>query len=100
MIHIGICDDEKGMQKQIYDIVQHELFKYDDAEYTYYSSGKEVIEAIEADDFYCDLLLLDINMPKTDGLSTASRGYWNIKFRLSYLPAAQWSRCQKSSLSA
>ena len=33
-------------------------------------------------------------------LSTASRGYWNIKFRLSYLPAAQWSRCQKSSLSA
>ena len=71
MIHIGICDDEKGMQKQIYDIVQHELFKYDDAEYTYYSSGKEVIEAIEADDFYCDLLLLDINMPKTDGLSTA-----------------------------
>lgn len=71
MIHIGICDDEKGMQKQIYDIVQHELFKYDDAEYTYYSSGKEVIEAIEADNFYCDLLLLDINMPKTDGLSTA-----------------------------
>ena len=52
MIHIGICDDEKGMQKQIYDIVQHELFKYDDAEYTYYSSGKEVIEAIEADNFY------------------------------------------------
>ena len=33
-------------------------------------------------------------------LSTASRGYWNIKSRLSYLPAAQWSRCQKSSLSA
>ena len=71
MIHIGICDDEKGMQKQIYDIVQHELFKYDDAEYTYYSSGKEVIEAIEADNFYCDLLLLDINMTNTDGLSTA-----------------------------
>ena len=35
MIHIGICDDDKSMQKQIYDIVQHELFKYDDAEYTY-----------------------------------------------------------------
>lgn len=31
MIHIGICDDEKGMQKRIYEIVQHELFKYDDA---------------------------------------------------------------------
>lgn len=62
---------EKACRSRIYDIVQHELFKYDDAEYTYYSSGKEVIEAIEADDFYCDLLLLDINMPKTDGLSTA-----------------------------
>ena len=71
MIHIGICDDDKSMQKQIYDIVQHELFKYDDAEYTYYSSGKEVIEAIEADNFFCDLLLLDIHMPKEDGLSTA-----------------------------
>ena len=32
--------------------------------------------------------------------SFASRGYWSIKSRLSYLPAAQWSRCQKSSLSA
>ena len=71
MIHIGICDDDKGMQKQIYDIVQRELFKYDDAEYTYFSSGKEVIDAIEEGSFYCDLLLLDIHMPKTDGLSTA-----------------------------
>lgn len=71
MIHIGICDDDKSMQEQIYDIVQHELFKYDDAEYTYFSSGKDVIDAIERDRFFCDLLLLDIHMPKTDGLSTA-----------------------------
>ena len=39
MIHIGICDDEKGMQKQIYDIVQHELFEDGWIKYSQIHSG-------------------------------------------------------------
>lgn len=71
MLRIGICDDEKRVQKELNDMVSHIVFQYDDVEFSYYSSGQEVVSAIEKKQFFCDLLLLDIHMPQLDGLETA-----------------------------
>ena len=72
MIYIGICDDEKEHQKAVYNAVSTALFQFDEMEFSYYNSGKQVIDEIENGEFKCELLLLDINMPQTDGLETAS----------------------------
>lgn len=71
MLHLGICDDNKEHQGQIYDLVSSAVFRYDEAEFVYYDSGLELIQAIEEDTFLCDLLFLDIHMPARDGLETA-----------------------------
>ena len=72
MIYIGICDDEKEYREKLHDIVSTALFRFDEMEFSHYDSGREVIEAIEADAFPCELLLLDIHMPEKDGLETAA----------------------------
>lgn len=72
MIHIGICDDEKKHRELLYDMVSHILFSYDDMEFSYYASGKEVLDAIAQDSFVCELLLLDIHMPEHSGLDIAA----------------------------
>ncbi len=71
MLHLGICEDDRGDQKKIYDLVSRTLFKYEDSEYRYFSDGREVVEAIRKEDFDLDLLFLDIHMPECDGLETA-----------------------------
>lgn len=71
MLHIAICDDDKKLQKQIYEASLKLIFSYDEAEYTYYSSGTDLIQAIDAGKFVCDLLFLDIHMEGADGLATA-----------------------------
>lgn len=71
MIHLGICDDNKKHREEIYDLVSHSIFKYEEADFTYYENGRAVIDAIEKENFFCDLLFLDIHMPKKDGLETA-----------------------------
>lgn len=72
MIYIGICDDEKEHCDILHDMVCKSMFQFDDVEFSYYSSGAQIIEAIEKNEFKCELLLLDINMPKVDGLSAAA----------------------------
>lgn len=72
MIYIGICDDEKKHRDLIHSVALHSLFQFDEVEFCYYSTGAEVVEAIEKDAFSCELLLLDIHMPDRDGLSTAA----------------------------
>ncbi len=71
MLHLGICDDNKEHQEQIYELVSSAVFRYDEVDFTYYDSGLELIQAIEEDTFLCDLLFLDIHMPARDGLETA-----------------------------
>lgn len=72
MIYIGICDDEREQQKLLADMIGRSLFAYDDVEFSYYSSGDEVVDAIEKGEMQCGLLLLDIRMPGRDGLETAA----------------------------
>lgn len=71
MIHLGICDDEISQREELHDLVCRSVFKYEDAEFTYFDNGRAVIDAIEQGAFHCDLLFLDIHMPEKDGLETA-----------------------------
>lgn len=71
MITIGICDDSDSDRKLIYDEVSRAIFQYDEVRFVYYASGREVIQEIEENNFTCELLFLDINMPYATGLETA-----------------------------
>ena len=71
MLRIGICDDEKIIQDELKDMVSHIVFQYGEVEFSTFSSGKDVITAVEEKTFTCDLLLLDIHMPERDGIETA-----------------------------
>lgn len=71
MLRIGICDDEKIIQDELKDMVSHIVFQYGEVEFSTFSSGQDVIKAVEEKTFTCDLLLLDIHMPDRDGIETA-----------------------------
>lgn len=72
MIYIGICDDEEKHRIKIHEVISHILFAYDEMQFSYYTSGSQVLEAIEQNQFLCELLLLDINMPGKNGLDIAA----------------------------
>lgn len=72
MISIGICDDEKEHREALQEMVMKTMFQFDEVEFCFYESGRQVEEAIERDMFSCDLLLLDIHMEEKDGLETAA----------------------------
>ena len=71
MLNIGICDDEDKdlnlindeIKKALFDVVEIKIYKF--------HSGKEVIDAIEKNEFECNLLFLDIYMKPFDGMETA-----------------------------
>ena len=67
MIRIGICDDEKKHRELLYDMVSHILFPYDDMEFSYYASGREVLDEIVQESCVCEQLRLDIQMPEQSG---------------------------------
>lgn len=71
MIRIGICEDDSKQRQNIREHVERALFKRTEYMISEYSSGKQVVDAIENEDFPVDLLLLDINMNELDGLNTA-----------------------------
>lgn len=63
---IGICDDQKEIRELIADKV---MKVYPAANIIFYSSGQEVLEALQ----FPDILFLDIKMPGTDGMETARK---------------------------
>lgn len=71
MITIGICDDEKEYRDMLYEMVIKSMFQFDDVDFKYYGTGSQIAEEIGRNEFKCDLLLLDINMPGKNGLKTA-----------------------------
>lgn len=72
MLNIGICDDCIEDTNLIYDLVGKTLFAEEDIQIFRYESGQEVIDAVESKSFICNLLYLDIRMPKVDGLEVAA----------------------------
>lgn len=71
VLYIGICDDEKEYRSQVRELFSRALFQYDEIKTVLYKNATEVIKAIEKDEFWIDLLLLDIHMPGKSGLALA-----------------------------
>lgn len=71
MLRIGICDDSQHDRDLIRDTVGRVLFSYDDIKIAIFTSGQEVITAIEDQTFDSELLLLDIMMEPVDGMQVA-----------------------------
>lgn len=63
---IGICDDEKNMRMRLENLCR-QILKGIEVQYVFFSDGEEVKDA------ETDILILDINMPKLDGLKVKKR---------------------------
>ncbi len=65
-MRIGICDD----QKEVREILSEKIkMLYPAGSLAFYNSGQEVLDAVEPP----DILFLDIQMPRLDGMETARR---------------------------
>jgi DNA-binding LytR/AlgR family response regulator len=72
LLRIAVCDDSKLHRKQITDVTTQILFDQEDCEVVSFTDGFELVNLIVNRLFDFDLVLLDINMPKVDGLKTAA----------------------------
>ena len=69
MLHIAICDDEPAAVSIIENLLRNDLRRRDlQAEITCYTDPEACRAAIQAGTFY-DLLLLDVDMPRLDGIT-------------------------------
>lgn len=71
MLIIGICEDKEAERNQLRDMLSRILFSRTEFQVRLFSKGKELLQAIEKKRFDCNLLLLDIHMPKPDGMELA-----------------------------
>ncbi len=72
MLKIGVCDDDSSQIEQINNWLSEELFQRMEFSLVCFSSGEEVVEAIEKELFDVHLLFMDIHMKKLDGMETAA----------------------------
>lgn len=72
MLKIGICDDDNAQVEQIHNWINEELFQRTEIAVVRFSSGEEVVESIEKEEFDVHLLFMDIHMKKLDGMETAA----------------------------
>lgn len=72
MLKIGICDDDNAQLEQIHNWINEELFQRTEISVVRFSSGEEVVEAIEREDFDVHVLFMDIHMKKLNGMETAA----------------------------
>lgn len=72
MLKIGICDDDSAQLEQLHNWISEELFQRMEISVVHFSSGEEVVEAVEKEQFDLHLLFMDIHMKKLDGMETAA----------------------------
>jgi len=66
MPNILLVDDEKSIRKTLREILEYEKYKVDEAE-----DGPSALEKIQSNQY--DVVLLDIKMPKMDGLEVLEK---------------------------
>lgn len=74
MLKIAICDDDIKFVKRFTTFLSNALKNRDlKAKITTYSGGKDLIEKIEKEYCFFDVIFLDIEMPEIDGFQVAHR---------------------------
>lgn len=74
MLHIAVCDDDTNAVQTHKQITQNCLKKCKSAgEITVYTDSANLLYDITEDGFYFDLILLDIEMPGTNGMELAQK---------------------------
>lgn len=71
MIRIGICDEDEKSTERLHDLLVKIIFSICDVEICHYKKGEDVLAAIRDEQFAVDLLFLEINMEKIDGIKIA-----------------------------
>lgn len=73
MIRIAICDDEEKFARPLKEFVKKSMAEYGQTpDLLVYTDGRMLAADIE-EGLWCDLLLLDIEMPKLEGMELAAR---------------------------
>lgn len=70
MIHIAICDDDSVQIKKTEALIWKAAAGFS-PETDLFSDGEELIRAVEHSDYAPDLAVLDIHMPKSNGIDVA-----------------------------
>lgn len=71
MLIIGICEDKEAERNELRDMLSRILFTRIEFQVRLFSDGRTLLQAVEKKSFDCNLLLLDIHMPKLDGMELA-----------------------------
>lgn len=71
-MNIAICDDDINAQKKI-QTYSNEIFKEikENIEILVFNDGESIINAIQKENKYFDIILLDVDMPDVSGLKVA-----------------------------
>lgn len=78
IIHIFICDDSKEYIEYLKKIIIHSGFKKEELCFYEFQTGEELIDFLHKENVYCDLMILDMQLPGINGDETA------ILFRKKY----------------
>lgn len=72
MLRICLCDDEKGQRRNLNTIISTQM-ELRGIDYTIVEcqDGDELIGLLHKDKHYCDMIFLDIEMKKMNGIDTA-----------------------------
>lgn len=71
MLKIAICDDDENFARQLGKAVGDVVFAREEYEIAYFSDGSALKRKVEAGEFFCQLLFLDIHMDEPNGIELA-----------------------------
>ncbi len=70
MFWVAICDKDRSYQRMLSELMMKALFDTVEVAFHYYDTGMQIINAAVENRLTDDLLLIDIQLPETNGLRT------------------------------